>query len=263
MDSIKVNDIVLYANHGVYQEEKTLGQQFILSLTLYHSLQEAGLTGDLEKSVHYGDLTRKVTEIFCEESLDLIEECVEKVAHFILNEYPLVEEVKVVLEKPWAPIGQMGKPIATCHRKRNIAFIGIGSNMGDSKENIELALEKMEDEATKIVKKSELIATKAWGLEDQPDFLNGVVQIETYYEPMTLLRFLQNIENELGRIREVKWGPRLIDLDILFYNDEIIYSEDLLVPHPYIEERDFVLEPMKEIAPFFIHPVSKKQMRQY
>lgn len=262
MDFIKVKDIVLYGNHGVFQEEKTLGQQFILHLTLFHSIQETGLTGNLEKSVHYGDLTQKVTKIFKEESLDLIEECVEKIAQFILDEYEIVEEVTVELEKPWAPIGQIGCPIVSCHRKRNKAFIGVGSNIGDSKENISLALEKLESSTVKILKKSSIIKTKAWGVGDQPDFLNGVVEIETTLEAKTLLRFLQEIENELGRIRDMKWGPRLIDLDLLFFNDETIYTKDLVVPHPYIEERDFVLEPMKEIAPFFIHPVSKKQMRQ-
>ena len=156
MDKIYLKDIEIFANHGVFQEEKTLGQRFILSLELSLDIKEAATTCDLTKSVHYGELCHKVIDIFQEESLDLIESVVNKVANFILDNYSMVKGVKVLLKKPWAPIGRhLDYAAVETVMERHKAYIALGSNMGEKKNYLELALKAMDETAgIKVVKKS-------------------------------------------------------------------------------------------------------------
>ncbi|WP_207105955.1 2-amino-4-hydroxy-6-hydroxymethyldihydropteridine diphosphokinase [Dissulfurispira thermophila] len=143
-----------------------------------------------------------------------------------------------------------------------IIYIGIGSNMGDRQANCMRAIDKLKDKGFTIKKMSSMYETKPWGLEEQPDFINMVVEAETVLLPEELLSTLKEVEEELGRQKTVKWGPRIIDLDILFYDDDIIDMQHLHIPHLLLHKRDFVLLPMVEIAPDKVHPVLKKNIRQ-
>lgn len=142
------------------------------------------------------------------------------------------------------------------------AFIGIGSNLGDRQKNAEAGTAWLgRHPQIQILKKSRWHETKAVCLpgETQPDFVNGVVEIDTELTPEALHRTLKQIEVEMGREpNPKKWRPRLIDLDLLFYGDQIVQTADLKIPHPHAHERLFVLEPLAEIAPDFIHPILKK-----
>ena len=130
MDKIYLKDIEIFANHGLFQEEKVLGQKFILSLELSLDIKECAKTHDLTKSVHYGDLCHKVIDLFQSESIDLIETVVDKIAKFVLDNYSIVNEVKVLLKKPWAPIGRhLDYAAVETTRSRHKAYITIGSNM--------------------------------------------------------------------------------------------------------------------------------------
>lgn len=128
-------------------------------------------------------------------------------------------------------------------------FLGIGSNLGARRRNIKLAIKKINSlEGTKTIKLSKIIETKAMGgPANQPKYLNAALKIETVLTPSLLLRGLKKIELELGRKKAVRWGPRIIDLDILFYADKVINTKTLKIPHPRICERDFVLKPLAEI----------------
>ena len=137
----------------------------------------------------------------------------------------------------------------------SIVYIGIGSNLDDRQANCRGAVEMLKTSGLKILKESSLIETLPWGVEDQPLFLNMAVEAETDLRPEVLLLLLQNIEALLGRQKTVHWGPRLIDLDILFYDNLVIDLPGLKIPHPYLHERDFVIGPLAEIAPSIIHPV--------
>lgn len=129
-------------------------------------------------------------------------------------------------------------------------YIGLGSNLGDRKTNIMMAIEKIGRlKNTKVTKISSILETEPIGGPPQGRFLNACIEVQTALSPRELLKNLQTIESFLGRVRTVEYGPRTIDLDILLFNDEKIKDKDLTVPHPRILEREFVLKPLKEIAP--------------
>ena len=134
--------------------------------------------------------------------------------------------------------------------------------MGDKQLQLETALEKLKDRGIRLLQTSTRIETEPWGGVEQDTFLNQVAEVETWMTPEDLLETLLAIEQEMGRIREVKWGPRVIDLDLLYMEDTICYSPNLILPHPYVAERAFVLESLNEIAPHFVDPVQRKPIRQ-
>lgn len=143
------------------------------------------------------------------------------------------------------------------------AYIGIGSNMGDREENLNSAIDLLKQEAGIVVTAvSSYINTAPVGYTDQPDFLNAVIEIATTLIPQALLEVCLNIEKKLKRVRLIHWGPRTIDLDILLYDDLIINEPNLIIPHPRMHEREFVLKPLKEIAPNAFHPVLKKTIAE-
>lgn len=134
-------------------------------------------------------------------------------------------------------------------------FIALGSNLGDRRLNLQRATELLRVE---ILKSSSLYETEPVGYLDQPWFLNSVILIQTYLSPVDLLRRCQEVEEKLGRKRDIPKGPRTLDLDLLFFNQIILNTPELILPHPAIADRRFVLEPLNEIAPDFIHPVLHK-----
>jgi 2-amino-4-hydroxy-6-hydroxymethyldihydropteridine diphosphokinase len=140
-------------------------------------------------------------------------------------------------------------------------YIGIGSNLGNREENCDNAVNLLVIKGIKVTKLSSKIETEPWGVTDQPKFINMAVKAETDQEPSALLQVLKNIETELGRRTEIRWGPRVIDLDILLYNTRIIKTPYLEIPHPGIQDRDFVLKPLAEIAPDVQHPVFGESVR--
>src|SRR5208337_1788942 len=141
-------------------------------------------------------------------------------------------------------------------------YIGIGSNMGDRRANCVHAVKLMNESGIMVTKESSLYETKPWGLKEQPMFINMAVIAETDLTPERLLTVLKCIEKKMGRQKTACWGPRCIDLDILFYEDSIITERDICIPHPLLHQRDFVLLPLSEIAPDKWHPVLKKTVRQ-
>ena len=142
------------------------------------------------------------------------------------------------------------------------AYIALGSNLGDKEENLRRALELLEERGVEVVKVSTFICTEPYGVTDQPQFLNAVCQVRTSLEPLALLHTLLGIEQEMGRVRLRHWGERNIDLDLLLYEDVVMDTPELKLPHPDMQNRDFVLLPLAEIAPELIHPVLHKNMRE-
>ena len=145
--------------------------------------------------------------------------------------------------------------------KQHIIFLGLGSNVGDKKKNLEKAVSKLKEEISDI-KISKFYETEPWGYRDQDKFLNAAVSGKTFLTSLELLRFVKLIEKKIGRIKRFKWGPREIDIDILFYDDLIYKDSSVEIPHPNLWERKFVLEPLMDLDPNFIHPIFKKTVRQ-
>jgi 2-amino-4-hydroxy-6-hydroxymethyldihydropteridine diphosphokinase len=139
-------------------------------------------------------------------------------------------------------------------------FLALGSNLGDREANLQAAKDKMTCRIV-VVQESPIYITPPWGYEDQPDFLNQVIQISTCLEPHDLLFYLKGIEDEMGREATFRYGPRLIDLDILFYGQRVIQEDALQIPHPRLHERAFVLVPLNAIVPDFVHPVLGETIR--
>lgn len=262
MDRIFLKNVEIFANHGVFQEEKTLGQKFILDIELFLDTKEAGVTGDLTKSVHYGELCHRIEEEFIKESYDLIETAAQKVADYILHNYEIVQSVKVTLKKPWAPIGRhLDYAGIEIERGWHEAYLSIGSNIGDKEKNLNDAVERISSLAEiKVENVSGFIVTEPWGYTDQEEFLNGAVKIKTTFSPKELVRALLHIESDMKRERIIRWGPRIIDLDVVFYDNLISDDDEIILPHPRMEEREFVLKPLSELCPYKIHPVLRKSV---
>jgi 2-amino-4-hydroxy-6-hydroxymethyldihydropteridine diphosphokinase len=144
----------------------------------------------------------------------------------------------------------------------NNVFLLLGSNLGDRNLLLQQAILNIETDIGPVVKKSSVYETQSWGKIDGPDYLNRVIEIQTGLEAQTILQKILAIEQTMGRKREEKWGSRVIDIDILFFNSAIINEPGLHVPHPELHKRRFTLEPLAEIAPDLIHPVLKKNSSQ-
>ena len=145
----------------------------------------------------------------------------------------------------------------------NIAYIGIGSNQGNKYENCVLAIDSIcSYKENTLLKQSSFYRTEPWGYKEQDDFVNAVIKMETSLSPLNLLSILQSVERKLGKKKNGKWGPRTIDLDILFYNNQTLESPQLTIPHPLLHQRGFVLIPLKEIARHLIHPVLNQTVSQ-
>ena len=142
------------------------------------------------------------------------------------------------------------------------AYVALGSNLGDKEANLREALELLEERGVEIVKTSTFISTEPYGVTDQPQFLNGVCEVRTSLEPLELLHTLLDIEQEMGRVRLRHWGERNIDLDLLLYEDVVIDTPELKLPHPDMQNREFVLLPLAEIAPELVHPILQKSIEE-
>ncbi len=147
-------------------------------------------------------------------------------------------------------------------RKKVKLFLSLGSNIGDKYENLRRAKSLLEKNYIIILKSSKIYTTKPFGYTDQDDFLNECLLCHTDKTPEDVLNVIKEIESNLKRKRIIRWGPRTIDVDILFYDNEIINKDDLTVPHPGIPERDFVLRPLMDLEPDFVHPILNKTIKE-
>lgn len=262
MDQIVIKGLEIFAKHGVLAEENALGQKFVISATLYCDTRKAGMSDDLNDSVNYAEVCQWITGQTQSQVFSLLERLAEFLARGILLQFPLVRKVTLEIEKPWAPI-QL--PLDTVSvkitRAWNTAYLSIGSNMGDKEQNLRSAIAMLEeDKETRVEQIASFLVTEPVGEVEQDDFLNSALEIMTLRSPQELLALIGEIETALKRERLIHWGPRTIDLDIILYNEEIVSSKELTIPHKEMAKRMFVLEPMCEIAPYAMHPVLHKSM---
>lgn len=264
MDQIKIENLKVYAHHGVYQEENENGQNFYINAVLYTDTRKAGLEDKLELATNYGEVCHFIDKYVRGNLFKLIETLAERLAEALLLEFPLVEEIKLEIRKPEAPIGLEFESVSVeIVRKWHMVFLAAGSNVGEKQKYIKDAIKSLDaDEKCKVIKTSELIRTTAYGEVEQEDFLNGALIMKTLYTPEELLQKIHELERAAGRERKQHWGPRTLDLDIIFYDDMVIDTDTIQIPHVDMQNRDFVLEPLSQLAPYMVHPVLGKTVEQ-
>ena len=263
-DEIQIRDLEVFANHGVFPEETRLGQKFLLSLTMYTDTRKAGTGGCLEDSIDYGAVSHFMTDYMKQHTWKLIEAAAEHLAEELLLRYPLLKGVTLELKKPWAPVGLPLDTVAVkITRFWHRAYLGLGSNLGDKETYLNQAVKALDEtRGCQVEKVSSYLVTEPYGGVEQDDFLNACLCLKTYLSPEELLKRLHEIEQDAHRERIIRWGPRTLDLDILLYDDLILETEELILPHMDMENREFVLKPLSEIAPNLRHPILHKTMRQ-
>lgn len=257
MDKIHIKNLEVFARHGVFPEENVLGQKFVVSAVLYTSTREAGRTDDLAKSIHYGEVSRFITEFMEQNTFQLLETAAERLAEELLLNTERLEKIRLEIKKPWAPVGLPLETVSVeIERGWHTAYIALGSNLGDKEANLRLGVEGLRStRGCRVEAVSDFLVTAPYGGVEQDDFLNGAMKIRTLLTPHELLERLHEIEQEAKRERVVRWGPRTLDLDILLYDDLILDEEELHIPHIEMYKRDFVLKPLCQIAPYARHPV--------
>lgn len=264
MDKIKIQELEIYAYHGVYPEENEKGQPFFVNAVLYTDTRKAGQKDELECSTNYGEVCHFIHDHLTGQVFKLIETAAETTAEGLLLRYPLIKKVVLEVRKPQAPIGLPFSSVSIeIERGWHTCYIAFGSNLGDRRQHIENALSSLrKNPRIRAGRVSDVITTKPYGGVEQGDFLNGALEAETLYTPRELLDFLHETEAAEQRERNVRWGPRTLDLDILFYDKEIYEDSRLVIPHRDMHNRDFVLRPMSQIAPNFRHPLLHKTMEE-
>lgn len=264
MDQIRIDNLEVYAHHGVFPEEKEMGQFFYVNAVLYTETRPAGLTDDISFSTNYSEICHYITNWMQENLFNLIETVAEKLAEQILLNFGSIRKIDLEIRKPHAPMRLPFESVSVkITRSWHQVYLSMGSNMGDREAYLKQGIDKLNHhEQIQVLKVADMVETEPYGNVDQDKFLNTAVKMRTLMTPRELLTYIHSIEDEAGRTREVHWGPRTLDLDITFY-DKLIYEDDtLILPHVDMENRDFVLKPLAQIAPNFRHPVLGKTVTQ-
>lgn len=263
-DKIIIETLEVFAHHGVLEEEQRKGQIFQVNAVLYTDAHRAGLEDNLFYSVDYGQVCQFITNWMQENTYQLLEAVAEKMSKAILLKYDRIVAVDLEIRKPQAPIPlPFGCISVKIHRRWHTAYLTMGSNMGDKVQYISGAIRALTAHPQiKVKKVSDLILSKPYGVTDQENFLNGALEIETLLEPEELLDALHDMEDAAGRTRVRRWGPRTLDIDIIFYDKLVYESDNVVIPHPDMQNRDFVLEPLSTLAPYYRHPLLGKTVIQ-
>ncbi|MCL2842617.1 MAG: 2-amino-4-hydroxy-6-hydroxymethyldihydropteridine diphosphokinase [Oscillospiraceae bacterium] len=263
MDRIYIDGLELFAHHGVLEAEKAAGQTFFISAELRLDCRQAGMTDDLAETVNYAEVCTGIAKVFTAQTYDLIETCAEQVVAFVLHTYPQVRSVVVTVEKPQAPVGQHVRNISVqIERAWHRIYLGLGANLGDPKAALDTAAQQMACDALRVTQCSPYYKTKPVSDIPQDDYLNCVLEAQTTLPPRELMAHLLAVEAGLGRERNERWGPRTIDIDVLLYGDLVSDDPDIIIPHPRMHERLFVLEPFCAVNPYAVHPLLGQRMAE-
>lgn len=263
-DEIRIERLEVFAHHGVFAEEQEQGQIFQVNAVLYTDIHRAGLEDNLFYTIDYGQVCQFITDWMQQNTYQLLEAVAEKLSKAILLKYDRVIAVSLEVRKPEAPIPlPFGCVSVKVYRRWHTAYLAMGSNMGDTVQYISGAIRALTAHPQiKVKKVSDLIQSEPYGVLDQDDFLNGALEIETLLDPEELLDAMHDIEDAAGRVRVRRWGPRTLDLDLIFYDKLVYESDNLVIPHADLQNRDFVLEPLSTLAPNYRHPILGKTVMQ-
>ncbi|NPV92594.1 MAG: 2-amino-4-hydroxy-6-hydroxymethyldihydropteridine diphosphokinase [Firmicutes bacterium] len=264
-DTIELKGMRFFGFHGVLPEERERGQEFVVDLEI-ELPRGAALDDDIDSTVNYAEVYTEVRRLVERARFSLLETLADRIAGTVLELFPAVG-VRVKVKKPEAPIsGLLEWAAVTVERYRAAVedkewvevFLALGSNLGDRQANLWQALGRLSAHPLiRLLQVSSFYETRPVGGVEQGNFINAAARLAIMLKPLELLDLIREIESGMGRERTVKWGPRTIDLDILLYGKQSIELESLVVPHPEMYKRDFVLAPLAEIAPDQILPNGK------
>ena len=265
-DEIRIENLECFGYHGVYPEENEKGQHFYVNAVLYTNTAEAALHDDLAQTTNYGEVARFINDFMKKDIYKLIETVAEKLAREILLTFPFVHKLDLEIRKPNAPINLKFASVSVkITRGWQRVYIATGSNLGDREKFINNAIEEITAHPQiRDVKASKLIHSTPYGITGQPDFINGAVTFFTMLTPYALLAFLQTLEKQAGREKKqsVRWEKRTLDLDILLYENLVMEEDNLIIPHPDLHNRDFVLVPLVSLSKHLKHPTLNRSMKQ-
>ena len=249
-------------NIGVSQEERAKKQNIVVDAELFLNIRNASATDDIKQAVNYSEIHSLIKKIAEKKEYKLIEALAENIAEEILKNYQ-VKKVIIHVKKPMALAKKNVKYAAVEITRTNMVkvYLGLGANLGNKLANIKEAIRQLKKNL-KITNISPIYKTDPIGYGNQDWFLNCVVEAETEIKPLALLKLAKCIEKKLKRTETIKYGPRTMDIDILFYGNKVISGKNLQIPHPRMHRRLFVLEPFAKINQDFFHPKLKKTIRE-
>ncbi len=262
MSKILIKNLRVLACHGVKDFEKVNKQPFVFDAEIEYDFFSAYLSDDLNDTVNYSAASKMIVATATENTFDLIEKLAYECA-FAVMENTAAKAIDLTVYKPEAPMKLDFDSVGVSVRlERTTAYLSLGSSMGDRMGYIDLAVKTLDEvRGIKVTKVSNCIETEPYGGVAQNKFINCAVEIETLLSPKHLLDAIHDVEFRCGRVRSKHWEDRTLDIDIVFFGKQVIESDDLIVPHPDYQNRRFVLEPLKQIAPDFICPLSHKRLR--
>ncbi len=259
LDSIIIRNLKIYAYHGVNPEEKRDGQYFYLDMELCLDLSAPCRSDKVEQTVNYDEVCNLAQDVMTRQPFDLIERAAQAVCDEILSAFPAVQRVNLTLKKPDAPVKcEIEYAAVKLCRERGAhptpmskAVLGLGGNLGDARQSLVQAAECIDALCgTRLLRQSEFYLSEALEVDEpQPDYVNCAVEIETFLSPHALLGACLGIESALGRVRNGRHSPRTIDIDLLIYENASESSSELVLPHPRMLERAFVLLPLSDLYP--------------
>ncbi len=262
-NTVFIRGLEFSACHGVHDFEKTAEQRFIFDCDMFCDFTASWDSDDLKNTVNYSAACNTIAETVKGNCFNLLEKLAYECAAALMDKFPL-SGVKLVVNKPDAPVKHKFGSVGVCvELKRERAYLSLGSSIGDRKKYLDTALDMLDStRGVKVKKVSGYIKTEPYGGVAENAFLNCAAEVETYLPPHVLLREINRIEAACGRERKVRWADRTLDIDIIFYGGQIICDEKLVIPHREYHKRDFVLKPLKEIAPDFVCPLLKKRVSE-
>lgn len=262
MNVIEIRGLEISACHGVNPDEKTKPQKFIIDADIKTDFYAAAISDDISGTVNYAKACKLIDLTVQANVFNLIEKLAYECALSVLENFQRAEAVTLTVKKPEAPMSRKFDYVAVrVTLERNTVYLSLGSSMGDRKAYLDKAVELLDKvRGVKVEALSSYIHTKPYGGAAENEFLNCAVKITTFLSPENLLYEIHKIEEQCGRVRTVRWGDRTLDIDIIFFGDKIIRSQNLTVPHADYKNRDFVLIPLKEIAQGFICPDTGKPL---
>ncbi len=261
MDKIIIKDLEVKACHGCNPEEKVNPQRFLFSAEIFYDFSQAANADDLTKTISYSDVKKTLTAFCVNNCFDLIETLATKSAELIIKKY-LAQKVVLTLKKPDAPMSGVFDFVGVQVEKEwHEVYLALGSNMGDKNAYLDFAIARLSaDDNIKEVVESSRYSTAPYGGVATGEFVNSAARIFTLYTPSQLLAATSQIEKDGERVRTEHWGNRTLDIDIVFYDDCVIGTKDLCVPHVDMQNRSFVLDPLCELCPNKVHPLLKQRV---